>query len=319
MKFFATSLVCQLDKLTIEKEPIASIDLMERAAEAIYREFIELVPTGSSVCVLAGQGNNGGDALALARMLLKDDYDVKIYLIHHGDFSVDCEKNRERLLYEFPDSLKVYNHEFVAPEILPETIIVDGLFGSGLSRPAAGVFADAIKWMNESGNIIVAIDIPSGLQGEENKFSEELAIVKANFTLTLQFPKLSFLFAENEKYVGEWKVLDIGILPKAIEETHSNLFYLEKNDILQLIKSRSKFAHKGTCGHALIFAGSKGMAGASVLSSKAALKSGAGLVTVHGPECNRVIVQTAIPEVIFQSDAKEDYISEFQDISYNFV
>lgn len=314
MKFFATSVIRQLDKLTVENEPVASIDLMERAAEAIFKEFIEFVPLTSPVCVLAGQGNNGGDALALSRMLLKADYDVKTYLIHQGDFSPDCEKNRERLLYEFPGSLKTYNHEFLVPVISENTVIVDGLFGSGLSRAVTGIFADVIKWMNESGNVIVAIDIPSGLQGEENRYSDNSVVVKADVTLTLQFPKLSFLFAENEAYVGEWKALDIGLLPNAIEETHSNLFFLEKDDISQLLKPRSKFAHKGTCGHSLIFAGSKGMAGASVLSSKAALRSGAGLVTVHGPGCNRVVVQISIPEVIFQSDINEDYISEFQDL-----
>lgn len=308
MKFFSTSQISQLDRYTIEQEPIASIDLMERAANALYLAFSEKFSIAQPVYILAGQGNNGGDALALARILLKSGYEVSVNLINTGTLSPDCEINRKRLLEEYPNVLIELQDEFIASKITNKTIIIDGLFGSGLSRPLTGIFADAVKWINQSGCKVVAIDIPSGLRGEENELTGKSIIVRADLTLTLQFPKLAFLFPENEIYVGNWKVLDIGIHPEAIKETSSNWFYLEEKDIALLLKKRSEFSHKGTFGHVLIVAGSKGMAGASVLSSKAALRAGAGLVTVHGPDCNRIIVQTANSEGIFRPDSNSSVI-----------
>ncbi|MDD4972405.1 MAG: NAD(P)H-hydrate dehydratase [Paludibacter sp.] len=309
MKFFTTTQIRQLDQYTIEHEPISSINLMERAANALYGSFTGIFPNSTPVCILAGQGNNGGDALALARLLLKSNYQVSVYLIYSGSLSADCETNRQRLRSAYPSTIKELKEEFDVPIIPKDTVLVDGLFGSGLSRPLGGIFEQAVAWMNQSKHRIVSIDIPSGLSGEENKLTDKSVIVKASITLSLQFPKLAFLLAENAPFVGKLKILDIGIHPDAIDKTTSNLYYLEEKDITPFLKSRSEFSHKGTFGHALIVAGSKGMAGASVLSSLAALRSGAGLVTVHGPAANRIIVQTSIPEVIFRSDTSDEIIS----------
>ena len=301
MKFFATSLIRQLDQYTIEHEPISSIDLMERAADKLYRQFIGHYTHLHPVCIIAGQGNNGGDALALGRKLLHAGYAVSVILINPTTLSPDCETNKQRLLDEFPTALNTLQQQFIAPKISDDTVIIDGLFGSGLSRPLTGIFAETVNWINQSGCEVVAIDIPSGLQGEENLLDSKLLIVKATITYTLQFPKLAFLLPENADFVGKWEIIDIGIHPKVIAQTASNYSYLEQEDIRNQIKKRSKFSHKGSFGHALIIAGNNGMAGASVLAAKAALRSGAGLVTVFGPECNRIIVQTAIPEAIFKT------------------
>jgi len=320
MKFFTTTKIRQLDQNTIEHEPITSIDLMERAADALYWEFIEQFPSQCSVCILAGQGNNGGDGLALARKLLRTGYAVSVILIHPSNLSPDCETNRQRMIDAFPNSLTELKDEFIAPEITTETIIIDGLFGSGLNRPLTGIFAEVVNWINQTGCKVVAIDIPSGLQGEENKLTDSSVIVKADLTLSLQFPKLAFFMSENADYVDEWKILDIGLHSEAIEQTQSDLYFLEEKDIKPLLKNRPKFGHKGSFGHAFIVAGSLGMAGAAVLSSKAALRSGAGLVTVHSCADNRVIVQTSIPEVIFQSDQTSDFISDVNvQMTYNTV
>src|ERR1035437_722211 len=276
MKFFTTSQIRQLDQYTIEHEPIASIDLMERAADALYWSFIGNFPNAGPVCILAGQGNNGGDALALARMLLKSGYSVKVYLIQSGTLSSDCEANLQRLNSAYPKAVTELTDTFVAPEILDQTIVVDGLFGSGLNRPLTGIFAEAVRWINQSGCRVVSIDVPSGLSGEENKLTDKPVIVKADITFSLQFPKLAFFMAENEPYVGRWEMPLIGIHPNAIEQTPTDFYYLQEKDIQPLLKERRRFSHKGTYGHALIVAGSRGMAGASVLSSKAALRSGAG-------------------------------------------
>jgi NAD(P)H-hydrate epimerase len=308
MKFFTTDQIRLLDQYTIEHEPIASIDLMERAADALYWEFIGNFPYQQPVCILAGPGNNGGDALALARILLKSGFEVTAYLVYTDKLSTDCETNRKRFVEAFPDSLTELKNQFKAPKLSDETIIIDGLFGSGLSRPLSGIFAEAVEWINKTENTVVSIDIPSGLQGEENQ-DLLVPIVKSDYTFSLQFPKLAFFFAENEKFTGKWEVIDIDILPEAIQKNSSNLNYLEQKEIVSFLKKRSGFSHKGTFGHALIVAGSKGMAGASVLSSKAAMRTGVGLVTVQGPECNRIIVQSSNPEVIFQSDIQSDVIS----------
>jgi len=308
MKFFATPQIRELDQYTIEHEPIASIDLMERAADAVCWKYLQQFKYQSPVCVIAGPGNNGGDALAVARTLLNTGISLQVLLIHTGKLSADCETNRQRLLDKFPDKLTELNNEFIAPGISDDTIIIDGLFGSGLSRPLAGIFSEAVLWINQTGCEVLSIDIPSGLNGE---LTADLSkpIVTANYTYSLQFPKLAFFLSENAGYVGQWGVPDIGIMPEAIQNAESNFFYLEEDDVKPILHLRPKFSNKGTFGHALLIAGSKGMAGASVLGAKAALRSGAGLVTVHGPEANRIIVQTAVPEAIFQEDLASDYIT----------
>jgi hydroxyethylthiazole kinase-like uncharacterized protein yjeF len=173
MKFFTTSQIRQLDQFTIENEPIASIDLMERAAEALYLSIVENFPFLSSICIVSGQGNNGGDALALARLLLNSGYTVNVLLIHTGTLSPGCEINRQRLFDTYPESLTELRVNFLAPEITDDTLIIDGIFGSGLSRPLTGIFAEAVQWINQSGCKVVSIDIPSGLSGEENTLTDE--------------------------------------------------------------------------------------------------------------------------------------------------
>ncbi|MDO9154476.1 MAG: NAD(P)H-hydrate dehydratase [Paludibacter sp.] len=312
MKFFTTSQTRLLDQHTIDNEPISSINLMERAADMMYEKYLQTFDYRLPVCILAGPGNNGGDALALARMLLLTRLDVKVILLHAGKRSPDCETNRQQLIDKFPSRLIELENEFVVPEITDETIIVDGLFGSGLTRPINGIFAQAVQWINEIKCKVLSIDIPSGLHGEENT-DLNVPIVKADYTFSLQFPKLSFLLPESAQFVGLWEVLEIGIHPKAISETESKYHFVANSDIRQLIKKRPKFSHKGTFGHLLLVVGSKGMAGASVLSAKAALRCGTGLVTVHGPRCNRVIVQTSSPETIYISDKNKNFITEVND------
>jgi len=312
MKIFPTSLIRELDEYTIQHEPIVSIDLMERAACSLCNKILEYFRF-SSFCVLAGPGNNGGDALALSRMLLEKNYSVKVFLLHTGNLSADCQQNKERLIKKFPDCLQEITSLFSPPDVSENTIIIDGLFGSGLSRPLSGIYAKAVQWINASGKTVIAIDIPSGLAGEENRDLSK-PIVRANYTFSFQFPKLSFFFPENEPFVGKWEILDIGIHPDGIAQTETNYYFLEKSEIKNLLHERKKFSHKGTYGHLLIIAGSKGMAGAAVLASKAALRSGVGLVTMHGPACNRIILQTKVPEALFESDKNENWITQISDL-----
>ena len=311
MKIFSTSKIQILDNYTIENEPIRSIDLMERAAEKLVEKYLQIFHSKHSICIFVGPGNNGGDALAMARMLLNKGFEVTVILLQPANISSDCNMNLQLLVDNYPACIVDLKSQFVVPTIADDTIIIDGVFGSGLKRPLDGIFADAVNWINNTGCTIVSIDIPSGLMGENN-LNFTTPIIKATYTFTLQFPKLSFFFPENNSYLGKWEVLDIGIHPDGIKNTESNFYFLEQSDIQ--LKNRSKFSHKGSFGHAYIIAGSTGMAGASVLSAKAALRSGAGLVTVHGAKANREIVQTAIPEVIYESDFFNDIISEVDNL-----
>lgn len=309
MKFFNTHLIKAIDAYTIENEPVASIDLMERAARALTAAIFERY-AGCTFAVFAGPGNNGGDGLAVARMLHNAGCRVDVWLINpKGKLSSDCAVNLERLCAAGVPVTQVAG-EFGMPALANDVVIVDALFGSGLDRPVvSGIFADVIRGIDAAPNDVVAIDMPSGLLGGENEPALQL-IVLATLTLTLQFPKLSQLLAENEMFVGELQILDIGLSQRAIAETPSPFFFTCKEDVLPLLKPRAKHAHKSSFGRALLVAGSKGMAGASVLAARAALRSGVGLLTAHIPSCNNPILQVAVPEAMTSIDSNECCFSD---------
>ena len=295
-----------MDAYTIEHEPIASIDLMERAAAAVTRALCSRWGTETPVVVFAGPGNNGGDALAVARMMAERGYQVEAFLFNtKGRLSPDCQQNKERI-ETMPDvKFHEISTQFAPPTLTPDHLVVDGLFGSGLNKPLTGGFAAVVRHLNASPATVASIDIPSGLMGEENTYNTKNSIVRADYTYCLQQPRLAFLFAENAPYVGEWETLDIGISPEAIAQTETPYELVEAGQIRRMLKPRSRFAHKGNFGHALLVAGSKGMAGASVLAARACLRSGVGLLTVHAPLCNNDILQTAVPEAMVETDADE--------------
>lgn len=298
MKFFNTTQIKSIDQYTIQHEPIDAIQLMERAAENLLQFILKKWDRKNSFIVLAGSGNNGGDGLALARMMIEVGYRVKVILFHKGKLSADCETNKKQLKSKFPTSLVEQQEKFRPFKTTPKTIIIDALFGVGLSKPIEGFFADIIHFTNQLPNTKIAIDIPSGIFGETTVQPLQVAL-QADYTLTIQFPKLAFFFAENEKYIGTWYIIDIQLHPKGITQTKTPYHYLQQTNISQIHKNRQRFSHKGNYGHILLYAGSKGMAGAAILATKAALRTGAGLVTLYSNKKNRNIAQTTIPEAIF--------------------
>lgn len=306
MKIFPTQSIKDLDAYTIENEPIASIDLMERASQALTKAIAERWNTDTLFTVFAGPGNNGGDALAVSRLLAEKGYKVEVYLFNtKGTLSADCETNKDRLTDVKNVDFHEVTSQFVPPVLTEDHVVIDGLFGSGLNKPLSGGFAAVVKYINALAAQVVAIDVPSGLMGEENTFNVRSNIVRADVTLSLQLPKLSFLFAENQEFVGEWQLLDIGLSEDAIEDTDTDYFMLEGNDMQDVMKPRGKFSHKGDFGRALLIAGSQGMAGASVLAARACLRSGVGLLKLHVPHCNNIIVQTAVPEAMTEIDPSD--------------
>lgn len=314
MKIFTSAQIRELDHYTIEHEPIKSIDLMERAAEALTKTITELWDTETPFIVFAGPGNNGGDALAVTRKLINRGYNAKAYLFNvKGTLSPDCNINKERLREMGNEALVEITREFEPPTLTRETVVIDGLFGSGINKPLGGGFAAMVNYINQSESKVVSIDIPSGLMTEDNSFNVQQNIIRADLTLTLGMKKLCMMMADNKKFIGKLEVLDIGLSKEFIDNTEAQCSILEEHTVRSMMKERSDYAHKGSMGHALLIAGSYGMAGAAILASKACLRSGAGKLTVHTPSKNNDIMQISVPEAIMQPDSNEENFSSLPD------
>ncbi|MDR1601569.1 MAG: NAD(P)H-hydrate dehydratase [Tannerella sp.] len=314
-KIFKTEKVKKLDQYTIVHEPISSIDLVERAATAFVNAFCSHYPTPCPVYVFAGQGNNGADALAVARLLHEAGYDPEVYLFNpKHDLSPKCETNKKRLLARHEIRFFEIIHDFIPPTVHADDIVIDGLFGTGLSRPLGGGFAAVVDYLNRSNATIVSIDIPSGLFGEDNRKNDRSHIIKAKRTYTFEFPKLAFLLAENESFTGQWTVLPIGIHPAAVAKTDTPYRFVTDKDVKGVIRPRRTFSHKGSFGHALLIAGGRGKMGAAVLAAGACMRSGVGRLTVHLPQRGETVLQTAVPEAMLSLDENVDFVSSLPEI-----
>jgi len=314
MKIFKAKTIQEIDKYTIDNEPILSIDLMERAALKLFME-IKNKYAGKQFLILAGPGNNGGDALALSRMLLRDGFDITTLLLREKDLSSDTEINRKRLYKIKKAKIQIWEENEQLPYLNSNSMIIDGLFGTGLNRPITGSALKLIQKVNRTFTDIISIDIPSGLMCENNYNNNPEGIIKADFVYTFQYPKLAFLFPENQEYVSKWEILDIGLLDENPFNEDTKWHLTELQDINCKLNEREKFNHKGMFGHALLIAGSYGKTGAAILAAKACLRSGAGLLTVHTPQKGYEIMQISVPEAMVNIDNSELIFSEFPDLN----
>jgi len=305
LKILSAKQIKNLDKFTIEHEPIASIDLMERACHAFVHWFVQHVRIEKKVGIVCGTGNNGGDGLGIARMLSERGYSVKVWIVR-GEMNEtpDFKTNLQRL----PERIPTSEISKTADSTLFKdcSVLIDAILGSGLSRPTQGIYAQVISCINQTKALRIAVDIPSGLFADTHSEGE---IALADHTVSFQLPKLSFLFPENHKYVGRWHLVDIGLSKEFIHDTSTNHFLVEAKSVKKMLKPRNRFSHKGTYGHALLICGSYGKMGACVLSAKAALRNGLGLLTVHVPSCGYSIVQTTVPEAMASVDVNGNYFS----------
>lgn len=294
------------DEYTIATEPVAGIDLMERAAKAFTAAFIKKFPAAHPVFIFCGYGNNGGDGFAIGRMLLQHHYNVQVFLLaDKRNYSADLLVNKSRFTETHREALHLVETADQFPNIPSNAVIVDALFGSGLNKPLTALPFLLIQLLNSQEVIRVAVDIPSGLFAD---IPSTGPVFKADHTITFQQPKLAFLFPENNDAVGELQVVDIGLkTPLADDESPGN-FIPEINDIRSRIHHRNKFDHKGTYGHAFVHAGNEGKMGAAILCATACARTGAGLTTVHVPKGQSLPLNTSIPEVMTQEYAfnKED-------------
>ena len=284
-----------------------------------------------SVKIFCGIGNNGGDGLALARMLYFSGITPQVFIVRYSDkMSADCEINFIRLKEETEVPMYDIFSDDDFPQIYDNDIIIDAIFGSGLNRPIEGFTAELIKYINKSNAIKIAIDIPSGLfacggqqstvNGQQHspiaRSSQLIAhsILKVDYTLSFQFPKLAFMFPEYDAFVGKWEVLDINLHKDFIDNVETLNFYTTEDVVKPIIRKRTKFSHKGTYGHALLVAGSSGKTGAALLSAEACLRTGVGLLTAHLPKDALLPMQVYLPEAMTSVDKSSTHCTEINDI-----
>lgn len=295
MKILNYSQIKAADQFTIENEPISSIDLMERASVRFTESIFELVHDFSSYHIIAGKGNNGGDGLAIARLLHDQGKKVRLSIIDiSSNASADFQINYERL----PSAIEVSHiQEAKQLEYQPEEVIIDAIFGVGLDRPLAGEFKNIIDRINEFNAFVVSVDMPSGLFCDQS--NQGTSMIKADWVFTFQTPKLSLLLPENHIWIKHWKVIDIGLHPQYFDSISTHYSYQEKNDFTGWIAKPEKFSHKGSHDKALLITGSKSMPGAGLLSTEACLRTGIGyLYQVN--EAVREMTLTQFPSCIFQ-------------------
>lgn len=319
MKILSAQQTRDLDTYTIKHEPISSIDLMERASKVFTDWFCEQFPTRHQLIhIFCGTGNNGGDGLAVARLLHERKYDLKVSICRFSEQgSKDFHQNLDRLGNYTDLEIDTLQQGDPFPVLAETAIVIDAIFGSGLNRPVRGYWADLFGHINQSEVTVAAIDIPSGIFADQSTAG---ATIKADHTLTFELPKLAFLFPENNQAVGNWTHRSIGLSSAYLQQVDTDNYFIDQEMVTALFRKREKYDHKGTFGHALLIAGSMGKVGAAILSARAALRSGLGLLTIHAPRCAYEILQISIPEAMVSIDRHRHFISEWPSLeSYDTV
>ena len=315
MKILTAQQIKEADAYIIKNEPIKSIDLMDRASQQCVNWLVNKFDKTVSFTCFCGVGNNGGDGLAIARMLKQKGYEIIVYGVCFSEkHTPDFEQNISRLKSIGLQPILLTDKDYTF-NLSPKTVIIDAIFGSGLTRPIDGFVAEIIHKINNTDVDIIAIDMPSGLFTESNINNKLENIILAKYTLTFQQPKLTMLFPENFKFVGEFEILDIGLHREFLETATSSYYYVTENETRLMVHQRKKFSHKGNYGHALLIAGSEGKMGAEILSARACLRTGVGLLTVLIPKKGLQIMQTAVPEAMCFCDEADNYISVLPNIT----
>ncbi len=315
MKIYAALQTRLWDAYSIQNEPITSVDLMSRAALRFTDWFLQTYPNHElRVLIFCGTGNNGGDGVAVARLLDWLGYSAKVVVCdfavkHSADFDAQMALLSQHQNIDVDWLKNTQKWPLVAPDLL----MVDALFGSGLNRPLEGEWAQVVDYLNLLPNEKVAIDLPSGLFTDIHTPGN--AVVCVHKTFSFERPKLAFFFPENASRVGEWVFGSIGLDPDFELKTETKFHFLSKKDAAALYRPRKKFSHKGSFGHALLVAGSFGKMGATILAAQACLRSGVGLLTVHTPRSGNIILQSAVPEAMVSPDQRAKYWTEVPDIN----
>ncbi len=306
MKILTGKQIREADRATIEREPISSLDLMERAAREIARWIAENVGAEKRLLFCCGRGGNGGDGLAVARILANAGRECAVFLgANPGELHADARTNFARL----PEGVKIYDITAEHPEIEADAVIIDALLGVGVTGEVHEPVRSIIEWINSVPNSVISIDIPSGMATEwgsdATRDAAAKVVVRAEVTLTIEFPKLAMLQPDTGEFAGEIVVLPIGLDEKFIAAIDTPYYYITPEWVEKLRKPRAKFSHKGSYGHALLVCGSATMPGAAILATGGALRSGCGLVTAHIPNTERFAIIANHPSAMLSLDAAE--------------
>ncbi|WGK64555.1 NAD(P)H-hydrate dehydratase [Croceiramulus getboli] len=316
MKIFSRKQLREADQVTLKKEGIPSINLMERAGGYAYQWLHQRLQGGQvPIKIFCGIGNNGGDGLVIARYLLENGYQTTVYIVNYSDkrsedFLKALDSLKEKTT-QWPELLKSASY---LPEINSGDIVIDAIFGIGLNRPAPDWVQQLFAHINASKAYVLAIDIPSGLYMDAVPATDE-EVISASYVLSFQSPKLVFFLPQTGKYVQMWETLDIGLDRDYLINTPTDVELIGKQEILQMYRPRQKFSHKGTYGHSMLVGGSFGKMGAVVLATRAALRTGSGLATAYVPQLGVDIVQTALPEAMVLTDNFNG--KTFEEIDYD--
>lgn len=308
MKLFTNDEIRAIERYTIEQEGVSLAELIERVAEGVTDEICARWRSDKPTIIFAGPGNNGADALATCRLLCEHGFRPEVYLFNIGGnkLSADCAAQRDRLLAEHPEVfLNEVTKSFNMPQLHANYLVIDGLFGSGLSEELKGGFKVLVQNVNDEKATVVSIDLPSGMFGDWNPHIVNRDTVHATLTLAIQFPRLCFFIPDNAELIGEWKVIDIGLSEKAIQQSPVNFCLVEKKDVRHRLHHRKEFCSKADFGSAILYAGSYGMMGAAVLSASGALRAGVGKLTVCSPKCGYTIMQSSVPEAMYHYNRGE--------------
>lgn len=314
MKIFPATALQEIQIATCETQNIDSLELIERTANAVCYEVMSRFLPGQRIVVFAGPGDNGAVALSVARLMFERGYrNQEIFLFNiEPPLSHDCDEARKKLITLDGIDFTEIKKEFTPPYLSSNDVVLDGLYGAGVSdpHPLNRGFAMLIRYINEASPYIISLDIPTGLHGENNLGALRRDMIHANLTLVFQLPRLSFFLEDNADIIGEWKLLDLEYENKKIKSIESNFILVEAKTVRPLLRPRRPFTGKRDYGSALIFAGSIGMMGAAVMCARATMRSGAGLATVHSAWGGLKILQTAVPEAMFEPDRNEHFITD---------
>ena len=309
MKIFTAQQIYQADKFTIEHQQISSDQLMERAAIQLF-EWMHSRLQGAEVTIqlFCGIGNNGGDGIALARLLKEAGYTIQVHVVNYSetrskDFLLNLERLKDRKIW--PDFI---NDDSSLPEISPNDIIVDAIFGIGLNREPSDWVGKLIQHINQSQAFVLSVDIPSGLPASQVPSNTD-HVIRASYVLSIQVPKLVFFLPETGVYLNQWELLDIGLDTGFLGPEQVAFHFVTLPEVQSMYRPRLKFSHKGTYGHSVIVGGSYGKIGAVQMAADACLRAGSGLVTAYIPECGYESIQTALPEAMVLTDEEDNFLT----------
>ena len=312
MKILNVDQIRSLDQSTIQHEPIAPINLMERAALTFVDWFADRFTNQTPIKIFCGLGNNGGDGLAIARLLLERDYPIDVYVVRYAPRESDDFMHNHRRLKLITDHIHYVELSHDIPSLRHNEVVIDAILGSGLSRPAEGIVKDTIEAINRAPATVVSVDIASGLYANQPNGPTDI-IIEPDHTVTFQLPKLAFMLPRNGRYVGDWHIVDIQLHKRYIDLAPTPYYFTQPHEARLLLRKRDRFSNKGSFGHALLLVGSYGKIGAAVLSARACLRSGVGLLTVQVPQCGYTALQTIVPEAMCLPDSHQTVLTGLPD------